>query len=127
MAAILIQHMYRARRSRNVNTFIPKQQGFASEYEVRITRIALINARSSELREIWHTLHGSERLSLRKRREAAKKAAAGTVLDIFILYNLGGEIFIYVRVNMVQAMNTNTTPAAPHSYCHLLLSTYIPT
>ena len=79
LAAILIQHMYRARRSRIVNAFIPKQRGFGSEYEVRITRIALINARSSELRENWHILHGSVRPSLRKRREAAKQADGNSI------------------------------------------------
>lgn len=69
LAALLIQHMYRARRCRNMNTYTTSQPGFGSEYEVRISRISLINARSSELREYWRILHGKEHSRFHRKSE----------------------------------------------------------
>jgi hypothetical protein len=65
LAAIMIQHAYRAKRNRNLSyKMIGKcdvnnssSSGFGTDREVFYSRLSLINARTYELRENWRLMH----------------------------------------------------------------------
>jgi len=61
LAAIMIQHAYRAKRNRNLSyKMIGKRNnnnGFGTDREVFYSRLSLINARTNELRENWRLMH----------------------------------------------------------------------
>ena len=66
LAAIVIQHTIRSRRSRSKNYSVPCFEGFGSEQEIRATRMAVVNARGAELRTRWGSMHVFSRDRVRK-------------------------------------------------------------
>ena len=72
LAAILIQHTYRAKRSRTLFSsyqYRPVLEGFGSVHEVKMSRLQLINSRSSELRDRWRVMHPKVKESLTRKND----------------------------------------------------------
>lgn len=61
LAAIMIQHTYRAKRNKKLTyrftTIGTNLEGFGTDREIRMSRIGLINARTVELKDNWRLLH----------------------------------------------------------------------
>mmetsp|Transcript_21334 Transcript_21334/g.29551 ORF Transcript_21334/g.29551 Transcript_21334/m.29551 type:complete len:1492 (-) Transcript_21334:71-4546(-) len=141
LAALLIQHSFRAKRCRLANLYKPTLPGFGSEYEVRISRLSLVNARSCELRENWHIMHGTtkakyRRLKSRPLKESDKKNMAKTMAE-----SIGGlrgpiHIGLYYTEMLLEIILHLTSPAAEkfahgnredvvRSYGCILLATFL--
>jgi hypothetical protein len=127
LAAILIQHSFRAKMSKkklkaNAVKF-PHLKGFGTEKEVYYRQLGVINSRSSELRYYWRLMHNFHPKTIRN-------TVGGMRGPIHV-----GESYLILCLDILRYLVSDSTKTSAHSNREdlvrangcILLSTYIGT